>query len=59
MERSDADAAMDQLSPAARAELEGIQPYLGEQDNESVFTFTIDCLIRGIESGLPQDSSAP
>jgi AcrR family transcriptional regulator len=54
MERLDADAAMDQLSPAARAELEGIQPYLGDQDNETVFAFTIDCLIRGIESALPQ-----
>lgn len=52
VERSDADAAMDQLSPTARAALEGIQPYLGDQDNEAVYTFTIDCMIRGIEAGL-------
>jgi AcrR family transcriptional regulator len=54
VERSDADAAMDQLSPAARTALEGIQPYLGDQDNEAVFVFTIDCLIRGIEAALPE-----
>lgn len=57
MERSDADAAMDQLSAPARAELEGIQPYLGDHDNEAVFIFTIDCLIRGIESALPKDAA--
>lgn len=54
LERADAEAAMGQLSPSARAELERIQPYLGVQDNEAVFSFTIDCLIRGIEAGLPK-----
>lgn len=54
IERLDADAAMDQLSPPARAALAGIQPYLGDQDNRAVFAFTIDCLIRGIEAALPK-----
>jgi AcrR family transcriptional regulator len=58
VERADADAAMDQLSPPARAALESIQPYLGDQDNEAVFSFTIDCLIRGIDAALPKKKKA-
>lgn len=53
LEREDADAALEHLSSRGRAAIENLLPYLGDQDNDALFEFTIDCVIRGIESSLP------
>lgn len=52
LEREDANAALSQLSAPGRAALEAVLPYLGDQDNDALFEFTIDCMIRGIETLL-------
>lgn len=54
LEREDAGAALDHLTPRSRAAVESLLPYLGDQDNDALFEFTIDCVIRGIESALPR-----
>jgi hypothetical protein len=56
LERGDADSALEHLSSRGRAAIENLLPYLGDQDNDALFEFTIDCVIRGIESSLPNKS---
>jgi len=55
LEREDADAALEHLSPRGRAAIENLLPYLGDQDNDALFEFTINCVIRGIESALSSE----
>jgi AcrR family transcriptional regulator len=52
LEKASADAALPHLSAEARAEIEYLLPYLGDQDNNALFAFTLDRLIDGVEALL-------
>jgi TetR/AcrR family transcriptional regulator, tetracycline repressor protein len=49
LEQADASAALDHLSPECRTEIEYLLPYLGDQDNDALFSFTVERLLDGIE----------
>jgi AcrR family transcriptional regulator len=49
IEQADAQAALEHLSPDSRAEIEYLLPYLGDQDNDTLFAFTVERLLDGIE----------
>ena len=50
LEQENAKAALQHLSAESRAEIEYLMPYLGDQDNNALFAFTVDRLIDGIEA---------
>lgn len=52
IEAAAADAALEHLSLDARAEIERLQPYLGDQDNDALFAFTVERLVDGVEALL-------
>jgi AcrR family transcriptional regulator len=52
LEQENAKAALQHLSAESRAEIEYLMPYLGDQDNDALFAFTVDRLIDGIEALL-------
>ncbi len=52
IEQADASAALAHLSPASRVQIEYLLPYLGDQDNNSLFTFTVERMLDGIEALL-------
>lgn len=53
LEQADAHAALEHLSPESRAEIEYLLPYLGNQDNDALFDFTVERLLDGIAAMLP------
>ena len=56
MESDAAVGALEHLPPEARAEIERLQPYLGDQDNDALFAFTVDRLVDGVEALLRQST---
>ncbi|HSB96853.1 MAG TPA: TetR/AcrR family transcriptional regulator [Spongiibacteraceae bacterium] len=50
LEQENASAALQHLSAESRAEIEYLMPYLGDQDNNALFAFTVDRLVDGIEA---------
>lgn len=52
LEQESATAAMQHLTAESRAEIEYLMPYLGDQDNNALFTFTVDRLIDSIAALL-------
>jgi AcrR family transcriptional regulator len=52
LEQENAKAALQHLSAESRAEIEYLMPYLGDQDNNALFAFTVDRLVDGIEALL-------
>lgn len=58
LEQESASAAMQHLSAESRAEIEYLMPYLGDQDNNALFAFTVERLIDSIEA-LLQRQRAP
>lgn len=56
IESAAAELALEHLSAEARAEIERLQPYLGDQDNDALFAFTVDRLVDGVEALLRRSS---
>ena len=54
LEQADASAALDHLAPESRTEIEYLLPYLGDQDNDALFSFTVERLLDGIELLMKQ-----
>lgn len=52
LEQESASAAMQHLSIESRTEIEYLMPYLGDQDNNALFSFTVDRLIDSIDALL-------
>jgi AcrR family transcriptional regulator len=52
IERKEAEMALDELSPRARLAVGNIIDYLGDQNSEALFDFSVDLAIRGIEASL-------
>lgn len=48
LEQESASAALQHLSAESRAEIEYLMPYLGDQDNDALFAFTIERLVDSI-----------
>lgn len=57
LEQESASAAMQHLSAESRAEIEYLMPYLGDQDNNALFAFTVDRLIDSIDALLKQTAA--
>jgi AcrR family transcriptional regulator len=49
IEKDDAQAALEHLSAESRTQIEYLLPYLGDQDNDALFEFTVERLLDGIE----------
>lgn len=49
IEQADARAALAHLSAESREQVEYLLPYLGDQDNDALFSFTVERLLDGIE----------
>lgn len=58
IESAGAAAALEHLSGPARAEIERLQPYLGDQDQDALFAFTVERLVDGVEA-LVRRSAPP
>lgn len=52
LEQESASAALQHLSAESRAEIEYLMPYLGDQDNNALFNFTVERLIDSIDALL-------
>ena len=59
IERKHVDSAMRVISPKAQSAWTQVYAFLGSQDNDELFDFTLDHLIRGIEATLPAASTRP
>lgn len=55
LEKVDANAALDHLAPESREQIEYLLPFLGDQDNDALFTFTVERLLDGIELMMKQE----
>lgn len=55
LEQQGANAALEHLSEESRAEIEYLLPYLGDQDNDALFSFTVERLLDGIELLMKQE----
>jgi AcrR family transcriptional regulator len=52
VESAEAAAALAHLPAEARAEIERLAPYLGDQDNDALFSFTVERLVDGVAALL-------